>query len=862
MHGDTPHGHGPHSPPPEGEPLQEKSHGIPTEKVDDDAREELLRLAAEAAHQIKSPLSTIQLLIETVMGGFAGPLSARQRWMLEKARERCGYGVKLVRDLMRLRSLAAIDDASLGPVNLLAIFQGLPDRFRETATERGVELRTTSDIDDSGVAWMHGDTGLVLEVVAVLVDNALKYTPRGGTVSARLYREPAADDRPAMLVVEVIDTGIGIPPEGYEHLFREFYRAPSAKRLAAEGSGLGLAFAFRAARRLGGLVHLEPASTGGVRALVSFPFCEHCADAEARLASDAAAAEAALANERELAPSRRVVVVGGVAAGSKAAAKIMRLDSRADVSIVERGRFLAYSGCGLPYYVSGIVTEQRALLETPLGALRDSSFFHQLKNVRTHDLTEAVAIDRARKVVRVRHVIDKSERELPYDQLVLATGSRAVVPEIPGVDLPGLYTLHGVEDAEAIRSELRPTRVKDVVIVGGGLLGCQITEAVALRGARITLVEQNSEILSIVDPEIGLLAARHLESHGVRVLTDARVREFAGEERVTEVVLEDGRRLGCDFALLAAGIQPESALAAAAGLEIGPTGAIAVDRCMRTTDPDIYAVGDCSEHPHLVAQRPVWIPGAAPATIQGRVAAVNICGGHDEYPGTVGTIIIKLFDCTIARTGLTERQARDSGFDPVSVLVPGPDRAHFVPQSQTILLKLIADRATRRLLGAQGFGAGEVSKRMDVVAAALGLGATVDQLAHLTLSYAPPYSMAMDVEIAAANVLRNKLDGHFDGISPRELRETMIAGQEPELIDVRLPSEFNVVRMRGSKHVPLGTLRSRFTELPRDKPIVLVCKMGLRSYEASLILRSHGFTDVRVLDGGLDGWPYGLERLT
>ncbi|NJN63878.1 MAG: FAD-dependent oxidoreductase, partial [Acidobacteria bacterium] len=328
------------------------------------------------------------------------------------------------------------------------------------------------------------------------------------------------------------------------------------------------------------------------------------------------------------------------------------------------------------------------------------------------------------------------------------------------------------------------------------------------------------------------------------------------------VLLEDGTEIPASLVIMAVGIRPATQLAVEAGLEIGPTRAIAVNEQMQTSDPDIFAVGDCAEHPHLVTGTPVWMPGAAAATIQGRAAAVNICGGSDEYPGTAGTIIIKLFDATIARTGLTSAQARESGFDPVRAIVSGPDRAHFVPHAETILLAVIADRATRRLLGAQGFGAGEVAKRIDVIATAIGLGASVDALAHLSLSYAPPYAMAMDVEIAAANVLRNKLDGRFVGISPSALRESLVAQEPIELLDVRLPSEFNVVRLRGSKHVPLGALRSRLHEVPRERPIVLVCKVGLRSYEASLILRAHGFEDVRVLDGGLDGWPYGLERLT
>jgi NADPH-dependent 2,4-dienoyl-CoA reductase/sulfur reductase-like enzyme/rhodanese-related sulfurtransferase len=508
------------------------------------------------------------------------------------------------------------------------------------------------------------------------------------------------------------------------------------------------------------------------------------------------------------------------------------------------------------------VSEQRALLETPLGALRDSSFFHELKNVRALDLTEATRIDRERKVVSVRNLIEKTERELPYDRLVLATGTQPTIPDLPGVGLDGIYTLHGVEDAEAIRNQFRSSRVQDVVIVGAGLLGCQITEAVALRGARITLVEAKHSILGIVDREIALLVQRHLETHGVRVLTGCPAVSFGGNGRVREVRLEDGRSLPCDFVLLTAGIRPEVTLAEESGLQIGSTGAIKVDRYLRTSDPDIFAVGDCAEQPHLVAGKPTWIPGAAAASIQGRVAAVNLCGGHEEYPGIVGTLIVKVFDGTVARTGLTEQQAREAGFRPISVIVPGPDRAHFIPTAKSIVLKLVAEEESGMLLGAQAFGAGEVAKRIDVVATALMAGLNHDGLAHLNLSYAPPYSMAIDNVITAANVLRNKLEGHFEGISPLGLREALRGTEPPELIDVRLPAEFCVSRLQGSRHIPLGTLRSRLHDLPRERAIVLVCSIGLRSYEASLILKANGFHDVRVLDGGLESWPFELERLT
>jgi NADPH-dependent 2,4-dienoyl-CoA reductase/sulfur reductase-like enzyme/rhodanese-related sulfurtransferase len=822
-----------------------------------DERDELLRLASVVAHQLKSPLSSVQNVLTTVLGGFAGPLEARQRWLLEKALERCSKGTYLVRDLLRLRAVDRLDDEMLGPVNLVAAFAAALDQVKDAARDAEIQLQSSVEVADADAAWIHGDATLVREILGVLLDNAVKYTPKEGRITARLWLETGGEqEQLPQLRVEVVDSGIGIPPEGYERLFEEFYRAPNAKRLATDGSGLGLAFAWRAARRLEGTVELRPAPTGGVSAVAGFPQRPDYAGGVGAVAiegSEDAGGDRAI--------SQHVVIVGGVTAGSKAAARIMRLDPDADVTVVERGQFLAYSGCGLPFYISGAVSEQRALLETPLGLVRDPAFFHKLKNVRALDLTDAVRIDRERKTLVVRNLLDQHERELPYDRLILATGARPIMPELEGAELEGIHTLHGVEDAEAIRSLLGQQRVKDVVILGGGLLGCQITESVALRGARITLVEARPSILNVLDEEIAALVRRYLESRGVRIHTDTSAVSFEGETRVRAVQLADGSHIPCDIVIVALGRRPDVRLASDAGLELGSTGAIRVDSLLRTSDPEIFAAGDCVEQKHVVTGKPAWIPGAVPAILQGRVAANNVCGKEEAFPAVTGTFIVKLFDWTAGRTGLTEREAREAGFDPVSVIVPGPDRVHYIPTARNLVLKLIADRATGRLLGAQGVGPGEIAKRIDVVATALASGADLEGLTHLTLAYAPPFSMAMDLVVTAANVMRNKLEGLFSGISPIELRQRMLAEDAPLLLDVRQSIEYGQERIRGSRHIPLGNLRSRLHDLPRDRTIVVVCSFGLRSYEASRVLTTHGFEDVWVLDGGLEAWPYSIERL-
>lgn len=837
-------------------------------------RDELMRLATVAAHQLKSPLSSIQTVLDLMMGGFVGPITPKQRDLLERASMSVGRGTTLVSDLFRLRFLDTLTREKMVPVDLGAVFRTAVDRVREAADKGGVELEGRVEADEDH-GWVLGDPAILAEVLHVLLENAVKYTPTGGRVQARLYAIPGVSDEEGLegwpdLCVEVMDTGIGIPADAYASLFNEFYRAPNARAASKEGTGLGLAFAHRATAVLGGRLTLEPSPAGGVLARAVLP----CTVPDPTRVAPA---------RTTVAPRRRVVVVGGVTAGSKTAARISRLDPTTEVTVVEKGRFLSYAGCGLPYYISGTVKDQRELLSSPVGDVRDAAYFHNVKNVRTLDLTEAIHIDREKRVVKVRRLVDGRESLLPYDHLVLATGALACTASLESRRMEGIWSLHGVEDAEAIRSSLRMSSAKEVVIVGAGLLGSQVTEAVAGRGSRVSLVESGPQILGFVDPELAAHARRHVESRGVRVFTDATVEGFVGNEpprapgeeasrplgseggrpRVMAVRLTDGRQLPCDFAILATGVCPNVDLARAAGLELGSTGAIRVDAHLRTSDPSIWAVGDCVEDQHLITGQPVWAPSGSKAARQGRVVANNLCGLEERFLGVVGTWIVKLFDFTVATTGLGEAQARAAGFDPVCALVPGFDRAHYLPTASNIVLKLVADRASRRILGLQAVGPGEVAKRIDVVATALAAGLTVDALALLDLAYAPAFSLAYDPVQTASNVIRNKLDGLFQGISAAALKERLMhrnaEDEGPFLVDVRLPSEYGQERLPNSMHLPLGNLRGRIHELPRDRDIVLIGRIGLRSYEAARVLAQSGFQRVHVLDGGLDGWPYELE---
>jgi len=554
----------------------------------------------------------------------------------------------------------------------------------------------------------------------------------------------------------------------------------------------------------------------------------------------------------------KVIVIGGVAAGPKVASRIIRLVPDAEVTVIEKGRLLSYAGCGLPYYISGVVKEQAELMCTPVGVVRDPVFFRNVKNVHVRNQTEAIKVDRPVKRVQVKDVNSGERSWLEYEKLVLATGGTPVVPPIPNVDLKNIFTLHGVHDAEGIKALLSEDKARDVVIVGGGLIGVEATEALVEGGCRVTVVEMLPQLLSMLDWEIAKLVEQHMESHGVKVLTNTKVESFEGNGQVSAVVTSQGR-LPADAVVLAVGVRPAVGLARDAGLEIGTTGAIKVDQHMRTSDPDIYAAGDCVECVDLVTGKPCYVPLGSTANKQGRVAANNICGVEDTFPGVLGSTVCKVFDYCVARTGLTETTAFKLGYEVVRALAPAPDKAHFMPAAKPLLLKLVVEKKSRRLLGAQATGPGVGDKRIDIAAMAITAGMTVDQLANADLCYAPPYAPAMDNIITAANVARNKLDGRMTGVSAGEVHRMLEDEVDFVLLDVRSPAEYEKVRLRRSTLIPLGALRSRLDELPRDKEIITFCKISLRGYEAALILQAAGFEKVRVMDGGVAMWPFEKE---
>ena len=548
---------------------------------------------------------------------------------------------------------------------------------------------------------------------------------------------------------------------------------------------------------------------------------------------------------------KKIIVIGGVAAGPKAASRINRLDPDADITIIERGELLSYAGCGLPYYVSGKVSTQEDLMSTPAGVVRDPVFFSKVKNVRVLNRTEAVSINPTEKSVRVNG--PDGEQTLAYDQLVMATGASPSVPPFDGLALQNIFTLQKIEDAERIRALLAENKAKDIVIVGGGLIGIEMAEAFVECHCRVTIVERLPHILPMLDDEMAENVERYLESNGIKVRTGVTVNAFAGHDQVEQVITNQGS-FAADMVLVSVGVSPNVALAQQAGIKLGMTGAIWVTPQMQTSEPDIYAVGDCAEQQHMVTGLPCYVPLGSTANKQGRVAANSICGKPDQFPGVLGSAVCKIFDYTIARSGLSEKEARAAGYEVETVLSPSPDKPHFYPGSAPIIIKLVVNKINRILLGIQVVGSGEAEKRVNAAVLAIAKGLTVDELSYTDLCYAPPYSPAVDNLLTAAHIACNKLDGMFESYTPAEVKQLLADGGEPVLLDVRAPHELEWKQVEGAVNIPLGALRTQYEQLPKDREIIAFCKVSLRGYEAALVLKSHGFTNVKVMEGGVMMW--------
>ena len=561
----------------------------------------------------------------------------------------------------------------------------------------------------------------------------------------------------------------------------------------------------------------------------------------------------------------RIVVIGGTAAGPKAAAKARRIDELADITLIQREPELSMASCGFPYYVGGTFDDRNLLLCTPAGIVRDPNFYGKAKGIKALVETEAIKIDRQARTVTYKHLPTGNHETIPYDRLVIATGASPVCPSAPGFELEGVMTLHSMADADALRAVRDEHKATKAIVVGGGLIGFEVCEALRLAGIDTTVVEKTSQILPFLDPELAKLVENHVRANGPDIIVNNGVAEFLGAGgKLTGVKLDNGTELPCEVAVVAVGVRPNIGLAQLAGLEIGDRGGIRVNEYMQTSDPDIYAVGDCVECRSLVTGHHVRAPYGDIANLQGRVAGQNVIKeGSARFPGVTQTGICKIFDYTVGITGLSEQRARARGMTDIeTATISGLDIPVFM-KGKLLISKMVAERSTGRILGFQCIGPGDVSKRVATVAIAIRGGLTVDDMVNADLPYAPPYSLALDHVIVSAHALDNKLRGHFKGISVTEVKQRVDSGADCFFLDTRTPAEFEETRLGiGETLIPLGAIRGRLDELPedKDKEIILYCKISLRGYEGAAILQAHGWRNVKVMEGGIMAWPYPKEK--
>jgi NADPH-dependent 2,4-dienoyl-CoA reductase/sulfur reductase-like enzyme/rhodanese-related sulfurtransferase len=554
---------------------------------------------------------------------------------------------------------------------------------------------------------------------------------------------------------------------------------------------------------------------------------------------------------------RRILIVGGGAVGPKVASRARRLDPNADIKMIEKGKYVSYGACGMPYYISGDIKALDELLA------RDPEHFRKELQVDVLLETEAVSIDRNSRTL---HCKDRDGKPfpLPYDALVVATGARPFVPPLEGRELNGIFKLKDLTDAIAITEYMRKEDPRRAVIVGAGLIGLEMAEAFRARGLSVTVVEMlDWPLPAHLDFEMGTLVSRELEAHGVKVLISDKAQGFEGTQGGRVKKLRTcSESIDCEIALMSIGVRPEVTLAQEAGLEIGPTRAISVNEFLQTSDSAIYAGGDCAECKHIVTGKPVFVPLGSTANKHGRVIGTNVVAVRDRFPGIVGTAIAKVFDITVGRTGLTEKEAKEAGYEVVSSVVSPGDIAHYYPGGHPITLKLLADARTGKVLGAQCVGPGEVAKRIDVIATAITYSTDVNQLANLDLAYAPPYSPAMDAIHHAANVIRNKMDGNAKGITAPELKKKMNGEPGLLVLDVRTSREWKLDRIDSPKvkNIPTGELTDADVELCREKEVVTYCRSGVRAYRAQKVLEGKGCKNVKFLDGSLSAWPYETKK--
>ena len=538
----------------------------------------------------------------------------------------------------------------------------------------------------------------------------------------------------------------------------------------------------------------------------------------------------------------KVVIVGGVAGGATAAARIRRLDEQAEIVVFERSGYISYANCGLPYYIGGIITDPEELtLQTP------ESFYSRFR-VDMRVRHEVIAIHPDRKTVSVRKLETGEEFEECYDKLLLSPGAKPTQPRLPGIGLDRLFTLRTVEDTFRIKAYLDTHHPRSAVLAGGGFIGLELAENLRELGMDVTIVQRPKQLMNPFDPDMAAFIHGQMRKHGVKLALGHTVEGFRESEAGVEVLLKDEESLHTDMVILAIGVTPDTGLAKDAGLELGIKGSILVNERMETSIPDIYAVGDAVQVKHSVTGQDALISLAGPANKQGRIAADNICGGDSRYNGSQGSSVIKVFDMTAAVTGINETNAKKAGIETDKVILSPMSHAGYYPGGKMMTMKVLFEKNTYRLLGAQIVGYDGVDKRIDVLATAIHAGMKAFDLKELDLAYAPPYSSAKDPVNMAGFMIENIANGTLKQWHPEQLPGLPRDGSVT-LLDTRTPAEFRRGHIEDFINIPVDDLRDRIGEIPSGKPVYVICQSGLRSYIATRILSGYGF-DAYNFSGG------------
>lgn len=538
---------------------------------------------------------------------------------------------------------------------------------------------------------------------------------------------------------------------------------------------------------------------------------------------------------------KKVLIVGGVAGGATAAARLRRLDEHADIIMFERGDYISFANCGLPYYIGDVIADREELiLQTP-------ESFKARYNVDVRTRSEVIGIDRDKKTVDVKDASGEVYQE-SYDYLVLSPGAEPVIPGIEGSRSEAVFTLRNIADTWRIKDFVVNNKPKSAVVVGAGYIGVEMAENLSAVGLNVSIIELADHVIQPLDPDMAVEVHRHITRKGINLYLNSAVSAIHFNDGAYDIILDNGSAIKADMVILAVGVKPESLLAKDSGLELGIRGCIVTDNHMRTSDPFIYAVGDAVEVVDFVSGKKVFIPLASPANRQGRIAADNIAGIESTYEGTLGTSILKVFDMTVAMTGNNERSLKESGVEYEKSFTFSASNASYYPGASFMTIKLLFEKTGGRILGAQITGYKGVDKRIDVISTAIRAGMTVHDLADLELSYAPPFGSAKDPVNIAGYVASNILNGLMKVFHWHDIKS--IDPDKAILLDVRTPGEYARGSLEGAVNIPLDELRERLVELDKNKPVYVFCQIGFRGYIAARILSQNGFTDVYNLSGG------------